>query len=96
MAGIIYRFNIFRVQQWLKLPEFAMAAVSRMLGDMFSSATPSTQSYPMGATLEIQRQQQIEHYEQQALTAARMGHLRNRVLSDNTMFLSLKNNFCFL
>ncbi|XP_068685422.1 ubiquitin-associated domain-containing protein 2-like [Montipora capricornis] len=78
VAGIIYRFNIFRVQQWLKLPEFAMAAVSRMLGDTFSSATPSTQSYPMGATLEIQRQQQIEHYEQQALTAARMGHLRNR------------------
>ncbi|KAJ7378265.1 Ubiquitin-associated domain-containing protein 2 [Desmophyllum pertusum] len=31
----------------------------------------------MGATLEIQRVQQMEHYEQQTLRA-RMGHLRNR------------------
>ena len=79
MAGVIYRFNLFRVQQWLKLPEFVTTAVSRMVGDVFSSAAPSAQPHAMGATLEIQRQQQIEYYERQAMTAARRGHLRNRV-----------------
>lgn len=78
VAGVIYRFNLFRVQQWLKLPEFVTTAVSRMVGDVFSSAAPSAQPHAMGATLEIQRQQQIEYYERQALTAARRGHLRNR------------------
>ncbi len=79
MAGIIYRFNLFQVQQWLKLPDSLTSAVSRTVGNMFSSDNPPTQPYAMGATLEIQRLQQIEHYEQQAMRA-RMGHLRNRVL----------------
>lgn len=79
MAGVIYRFNLFRVQRWLKLPEFVTTTVSRMVGDVFSSAAPAAQPHAMGATLEIQRQQQIEYYERQALSAARRGHLRNRV-----------------
>lgn len=81
MAGIVYRFNLFRVQQWLKLPDSLISAVSRMCGNMFTSEAPPAQPYAMGATLEIQRQQQLEHYEQQALRA-RMGHLRNRVTAD--------------
>ena len=78
VAGIIYRFNLFRVQQWLKLPESLTSAVSRAFGNMFTSGNPPSQAYAMGATLEIQRLQQMEHYEQQAMRA-RMGHLRNRV-----------------
>ena len=78
VAGFIYRFNLFQVQQWLKLPESLMSAVSRAFGGLFSTETPPTQPYAMGATLEIQRAQQVEHYEQQAMRA-RMGHLRNRV-----------------
>lgn len=77
VAGIIYRFNVFRVQQWLKLPESLTSAVSRAFGNMFTSGNPPSQAYAMGATLEIQRLQQMEHYEQQAMRA-RMGHLRNR------------------
>lgn len=78
VAGLIYRFNLFQVQRWLKLPEFLSSAVSRAFGNMFVSEEPPVQPYAMGATLEIQRQQQMEHYEQQAMRAARMGHLRNR------------------
>lgn len=78
MAGIIYRYNLFQVQQWLKLPESLTSAVSRTVGNMFTSGNPPAQPYAMGATLEIQRVQQMEHYEQQTLRA-RMGHLRNRV-----------------
>ena len=78
VAGFIYRFNLFQVQQWLKLPESLTSAVSRAFGGLFSTETPPTQPYAMGATLEIQRTQQVEHYEQQAMRA-RMGHLRNRV-----------------
>ena len=78
VAGFIYRFNLFQVQQWLKLPESLTSAVSRAFGGLFSTETPPTQPYAMGATLEIQRAQQVEHYEQQAMRA-RMGHLRNRV-----------------
>ena len=78
VAGFIYRFNLFQVQQWLKLPESLTSPVSRAFGGLFSTETPPTQPYAMGATLEIQRTQQVEHYEQQAMRA-RMGHLRNRV-----------------
>ena len=100
MAGVIYRFNLFRVQQWLKLPEFVTTAVSRMVGDVFSSAAPSAQPHAMGATLEIQRQQQIEYYERQALTAARRGQLRNRVQKMKCALLTFliscfNNNCCF-
>ena len=80
MAGIIYRFNLFHVQRWLKLPEFMTVAVSTTFGNLFASQGPTSQPYAMGATIEIQRQQQMEHYEQQALRVARMGSLRNRVL----------------
>lgn len=79
VAGIIYRFNLFQVQQWLKLPDSLTSAISRTVGNLFSSESPPAQPYAMGATLEIQRLQQIEHYEQQALRA-RMGNLRNRVM----------------
>ena len=82
VAGFIYRFNLFQVQQWLNLPESLTSAVSRAIGGLFSTESLPTQPYAMGATLEIQRAQQVEHYEQQALRA-RMGHLRNRV---NTSF----------
>lgn len=77
VAGFIYRFNLFQVQQWLNLPESLTSAVSRAIGGLFSTESLPTQPYAMGATLEIQRAQQVEHYEQQALRA-RMGHLRNR------------------
>jgi len=77
VAGIIYRFNLFHVQRWLKLPDSLTSAVSGAFGSLFSSEAPPAQPYAMGATLEIQRQQQMEHYEQQAMRA-RMGHLRNR------------------
>lgn len=77
VAGIIYRFNLFRVQRWLKLPDSLSSVVARMFGNTFTSQAPPLQPYAMGATLEIQRQQQIEHYEQQAMRA-RMGNLRNR------------------
>ncbi len=78
VAGVIYRLNFFQVQQWLKLPDSLTSTVSRTVGNMFASDNPPAQPYAMGATLEIQRLQQIEHYEQQAMRA-RMGHLRNRV-----------------
>ena len=71
---------MFHVQQWLTLPEFMTVAVSRTFGNLFASQGPTSQPYAMGATIEIQRQQQIEHIEQQALRGARMGSLRNRVL----------------
>lgn len=80
MAGIVYRFNLFQVQRWLRLPDSLTSAISRAIGNWFSSESPPVQPYAMGATLEIQRLQQIEHYEQQALRA-RMGNLRNRVMA---------------
>lgn len=62
------------------MPDSLTSNISRAVGDWFSSEAPPAQPYAMGATLEIQRLQQIEHYEQQALRA-RMGNLRNRVMA---------------
>lgn len=78
VSGILYRCNIFYVKNWLKLPSFIINIAKKTIGRVFHSGNPPVQVQPMGATLEIQQQQQMEWFEQQMLRR-REGELRQRV-----------------
>ncbi|KAK2154295.1 hypothetical protein LSH36_271g00012 [Paralvinella palmiformis] len=74
LSGVLVRKNIFWVQNWLRIPKFVAGAFHKTLGWLLYSPPPPEPSTPMGATLEIQRQQQIERLEQQMA----WGHLQPR------------------
>ncbi|XP_031552770.1 ubiquitin-associated domain-containing protein 2-like [Actinia tenebrosa] len=81
-AGLIYKSNLAYVQSWLKLPGFIVRLFSRVFGSLFQS-TPEESPYPfpLGATVEIQEQQQMEWYEQQMIqraVASNAAHQRTR------------------
>ena len=56
----------------IKVPNFLANLTDRLLGRLLKSPAPDNLLQPMGATLELQRQQQVERMEQQvALAQAR-------------------------
>ena len=65
MAGIAYRHNMLWVQSLLFVPSFIGTVTHSTLGKLLHTAPPSGAQEPMGATLEIQREQHIERIEQQ-------------------------------
>ena len=69
IAGLICRSNLFYVCDFIKIPKFIASAVSKVFGRLLGSAAPVEPPFQMGATLEIQRQQQMEIMEQQMLFA---------------------------
>lgn len=74
LSGILVRKNVFWIQNWLRIPKFLAKAFHKTLGWLLYTPPPPEPSTPMGATLEIQRQQQIERLEQQMA----WGHLQPR------------------
>ena len=61
----MYRWNFLRVQQWLVIPSWIARLSEVTLGRLLASSSPT--EGPMGATLDIQRQEQMEQLEQQML-----------------------------
>jgi len=64
-AGFLYRWNFARVQQWLVIPSWMAKICGVTLGSLLASSAPV--DGPMGATLDIQRQEQTERLEQQII-----------------------------
>lgn len=69
LAGLICRWNVFRIQQWIRVPDFLSKIAALTLKWLLNSSPPQEGTLPMGATLEIQRQQQLELIEEQMLLA---------------------------
>lgn len=68
-AGLLYRENFLFVRDLVVVPSWLGYLASRLLGWLVRSPPPTDTSVPMGATLEIQRQQQMEALEQQLIWA---------------------------
>lgn len=64
-AGLLYRWNVLKIQDWLVIPDWLARLTNLTLGRLLSSSPPA--DGPMGATLEIQRQEQMERLEHQML-----------------------------
>ncbi|XP_067143588.1 ubiquitin-associated domain-containing protein 2-like isoform X1 [Centruroides vittatus] len=69
LAGLICRWNVLRIQQWIRVPDFLSKIAALTLKWLLNSSPPQDGTIPMGATLEIQRQQQLELIEEQMLLA---------------------------
>lgn len=69
LAGLICRWNVFRIQNWIKVPSFLSRIAAVTIKRLLNSSPPQEGTLPMGATLEIQRQQQLELIEEQMILA---------------------------
>jgi len=91
-SGLVYRSNVCGVQQWLCIPAVLSRVMSRGLSWLLSSSPPTSDDLPMGATLEIQRQQQVEALEQRLmLNHAREMRGRPPIPEQNNFFGGLLN-----
>ncbi|CAG0899612.1 unnamed protein product [Darwinula stevensoni] len=77
VAGLLYRVNFLRIQQLLKLPNIVAKLFDKTLGRLLDSGDSPESPIPLGATLELQRQQQMELLEQQIILS-RMREMRRR------------------
>ncbi|XP_071491662.1 ubiquitin-associated domain-containing protein 2-like isoform X2 [Diadema antillarum] len=71
---------VLGIYSWARFPSFMSSVCRRTLGWLLSSRPPSEGTVPMGATLEIQRQQRVEYLEQRMLLAQaqRYRHLQRQ------------------
>ncbi|XP_067006837.1 ubiquitin-associated domain-containing protein 2 [Anabrus simplex] len=65
VAGLVYRYNVLYVQRWFLIPKWLARLSNMSVGWLLRSGAP--QEGAIGATLEIQRAQQLELLEQQVL-----------------------------
>ncbi|KAL3847407.1 hypothetical protein ACJMK2_018320 [Sinanodonta woodiana] len=64
VSGILWRFNSLKIQSIFKIPNWFARLCNATLGRILNSRAPSSDFVPMGATLELQRQEQMEQMEQ--------------------------------
>lgn len=83
IAGIFYRYNILYIQQVPWVPGWLARGASATLARLLASSPPP--EAPAGATLELQRQEQIEMWEQQMMMN-RAREMRNRPGVSNFAF----------
>ncbi|KAJ4442425.1 hypothetical protein ANN_04011, partial [Periplaneta americana] len=65
VAGLMYRYNVLYLRRWFLVPRWLAKLSSVSVGWLLRSGAP--QEGAIGATLEIQRAQQLEMLEQQVL-----------------------------
>ena len=69
MAGLLYKHNFLYIKDVVTVPQWLGTSTYWALGWLVRSPPPTDTAVPMGATLELQRQQQMELLEQQLLWA---------------------------
>jgi hypothetical protein len=84
VAGLMYRYNVLYMRRWFLVPRWLAKLSSMSVGWLLRSGAP--QEGAIGATLEIQRAQQLEILEQQVLLS-RARDVRRQV--DVTLVLYL-------
>lgn len=67
LAGILYRANFLGVKSYIVVPKLLATWTNKLLSFVFESRPPRTDPYPMGATLDIQRQIRADYVEQRWL-----------------------------
>ena len=78
-AGFLWQHNFLKIQSWVVIPEFVSRTFDSLTGWLLHSPRPANLDAPMGATLELQRQERLEKMEEQMVAAA----LRNAAVGRN-------------
>jgi ubiquitin-associated domain-containing protein 2 len=84
-SGLICYYNIFNVCALFMIPSFVSVFVEEKIGWLLESSKPND-TILTGATLDIQRQQQMEYFEQQMFTSSEMYRSRNEIYTRNDNF----------
>ncbi|XP_048454367.1 ubiquitin-associated domain-containing protein 2 [Rhincodon typus] len=99
LSGIVYHYNVLKVQRLLCVPKWVTRCASFILEPLFSSADPTDEApIGMGATLEIQRQQRMEMLDQQIMLAQlnqnnRRHQWQGGLINWNRLFPPMRNRF---
>ncbi|KAJ8349954.1 hypothetical protein SKAU_G00250840 [Synaphobranchus kaupii] len=97
VSGVLYHSNLFRVQNLLFIPRWMARSFSYLLQPLFLGVEPVPDSaLGMGATLDIQRQQQMDLLDQQILLSQFTQMRRNRhqqggLINWNRFFPSIRH-----
>lgn len=67
ISGVMYRHNILYVRHLIRVPKWVASVANKLLGRLICSPPPAEPTIQMGATLELQREQQMELIEQQMI-----------------------------
>ena len=68
LAGVLWRVNFLKIQTLIHVPKFVSKLFSATLGRLLDTSDPVGQNLKtFGATLELQRQENLERLEQQLL-----------------------------
>ncbi|XP_078310853.1 ubiquitin-associated domain-containing protein 2-like [Crassostrea virginica] len=67
ISGILWRKNFLKIQQLIGIPNVVARFVYSIFGRFIESSEPKDTVLPMGATLELQRQERMDQIEQQVL-----------------------------
>ncbi|XP_048746527.1 ubiquitin-associated domain-containing protein 2-like [Ostrea edulis] len=67
ITGILWRQNFLKIQQVIAIPNVIAGIVYKIFGRFIESAEPKDNVLPMGATLELQRQERMDEIEHQVL-----------------------------
>ena len=86
IAGLMYRYNVLYLRRWFVVPRWLARVSSMSVGWLLRSGAP--QEGAIGATLEIQRVQQLELLEQQVLLN-RARDVRRQVSSLTCVYIHL-------
>lgn len=70
IASYLWEQNFLKIQSLICVPECISQRFDRLTSWMLNSSPPDHWDAPMGATLELQRQERLERMEDQMLTAA--------------------------
>ncbi|KAK7090581.1 ubiquitin-associated domain-containing protein 2-like [Littorina saxatilis] len=79
IAGLLWQYNFLKIQGLVSVPECVARVFNQAVGWLLQSPRPPTLDTPIGATLEIQRQERIERMEEQMLSTA----LQNSAFANN-------------
>ncbi|ESP04824.1 hypothetical protein LOTGIDRAFT_109671, partial [Lottia gigantea] len=79
IAGLLWRINFLKFQSVILIPNCVGQVFEKTIGRLLRSKPPKNIRLPMGATLELQRQEQLDRLEQQMLwqTFQNPNHLAN-------------------
>ncbi|XP_059172742.1 ubiquitin-associated domain-containing protein 2-like [Physella acuta] len=70
VAGMLWRINFLKIQNFLQVPKLVGNQFDYCLGRYLESPDSQTTSLPMGATLELQQRERLDRLEQQMMFSA--------------------------
>ena len=83
LSGFITRINLFGITDFIQVPKVVSNFCYKMFGWMLGCDDDNnSRTFQIGATLEVQRQQQIEIYEQQMMFDNRREFMQYRGRGD--------------